>query len=258
MNVIDAFSGLVFFLFFGICLSFAQIVELNGEIIASGDVENIHIINISSKSFTTSNAAGKFKINAKAQDTLQFSSVKYKTATLMVGYGNVRTAKITVYLEDQVNVLDEVIVGKVLTGKLDSDIENSDAERSIDFYDLGLPGYVGKPLTQSERRLAEASKGQPGTLAILPIINAITGRTKMLKERVRLERNANLMRTIKENLSEGFFATHPLETKHREEFFQYSSEKENFESRCRDKSEIEIFEFLEESYEEFLQNKNED
>ena len=234
--------------------SFAQTAEITGRVIANGDVENIHVINQTSKLFTTTNSGGFFKITATYRDTLRFTSVRYSRKEVVVTYSNIQEQEITVYLEENINVLDEVIVGRVLTGKLDSDIENSQAERPIDFYDLGLPGYTGRPLTQSERRLAEARKAQPGVIPILPLLNAISGRTKMLKERVILERKSTMMKSIKDRLSEDFFHTHPLDERYHEEFFLFCQEDESFEQRCREKSDIEIFEYLEEKYAVYLEN----
>lgn len=232
----------------------AQTVELFGQVFGNEDIENIHVINRSSKMFTTTNALGNFKISAKHRDTIQLTSVLYKTATVVVSYDMIQKKEIKVYLEENVNVLDEVLVGKVLTGRLDSDVENSDAERDINFYDVGLPGYKGKPLTQSERRLAEATKAQPGVIPILPLINAISGRTKMLKERVRLESISQLATSIKDRLSKDFFGTHPLEETYHEEFFFYCSEDPTFMQRCKNRSDIEIFEYLSEKYVSFKDN----
>ena len=44
--------------------------------------------------------------------------------------------------------------------RLPFDIKNNEVERPIDFYDIGIPGYTGKPKTQSERRLHEADAGK--------------------------------------------------------------------------------------------------
>ncbi|MBT8289139.1 MAG: hypothetical protein HKN00_00270 [Flavobacteriaceae bacterium] len=233
---------------------FGQTVEITGQIIAKGDVENIHVINRTSNHFTTTNAKGYFRITATYKDTLQFTSVRYKTTTRVVSYSIIQDRNITVYLEENVNVLDEVIVGKVLTGKLDSDIENTDAERPIDFYDLGLPGYKGPLPTQSERRLAEATKVQPGLIPILPLINAISGRTKTLKEHVRLERLAALLQSIKDRLSNDFFETYPIAEDHRQEFLYFCSEDADFDRRCYNRSDIEVFEFLAEKYEDYQLN----
>lgn len=234
-----------------ISLSWAQTIQLKGHVIANDDVENIHVINTTSKRFTTTNNLGVFEIPAKFQDTLQFTSVRYKTVNLIVSYSNVQSKSMTVYLEENVNVLDEVIVGKVLTGRLDSDIENSDAERPIDFYDLGLPGYKGPRMTQSERRLFEARSAQPGIIPLLPILNAISGRTKMLKERVRKERVAQLMTSIRDRLGQDFLESHPLEEHLVIQFYYFCEDDPDFEQRCRGSSDIEILEFLSEKYVEF-------
>ena len=234
--------------------SYAQTVEIKGRVIGQDDVENIHVINKTSKMFTTTNVLGAFKINAKFRDTIQFTSVQYKTKTLVVSYKNIQEKALEVYLEEQINVLDEVIVGKVLTGKIETDVKNSEAKRPIDFYDVGLPGYTGKPLTQSERRLHEATKTQPGLIPILPLINAISGRTKMLKKRVELERISILKNKIKAKLSKDFFSMYPLDPTYREEFFYFCSEDPYFELHCRNKSDIEIFEFLKEKYDEYQEN----
>jgi hypothetical protein len=232
----------------------AQTVEITGRVDGRDDVENIHVINKSSKMFTTTNVLGGFKISAKYRDTIQFTSVQYKTATIVVSYKHIQEKSIEVFLEEQINVLDEVIIGKVLTGKIETDVKNSDAKRPIDFYDVGLPGYTGKPLTQSERRLHEATKTQLGLIPILPLINAISGRTRMLKKRVELERISGLINSIKDRLSKDFFKVFPLSITRHEEFFYFCSEDPEFEERCGRKSDILIFEFLEEKYIEYKDN----
>lgn len=234
----------------------AQTAEITGRVLGNGDVENIHVINQTSNLFTTTNDKGYFRITASYKDTLVFTSVRYIRKIHVVTFRNIQEREMTVFLEENVNVLDEVIVGRILTGKLDSDIENSQTARPIDFYDLGLPGYTGRPLTQSERRLAEARIGQPGTLPILPLINAITGRTKMLKKRVFLEKKSTLIKSIKDRLSEDFFATHSLDSMYHEEFFLFCAEDEDFESRCMSQSDIEILEFLGEKFNAYLSNLN--
>jgi len=235
----------------------AQTVDLNGEIIADQDLEGIHIINKTSNRFTTTNAYGKFSIPAKYKDTILVSSVQYKQTEVLVTYQNIQDGIISIYLEEQVNVLDQVIVGKILTGDLDSDIKNSDAERPIDFYDLGLPGYTGRRLTQSERRLADADGGTFVTLTtinVYKILNRISGRTNMLKERVFLERKTVLTNALKARMDEDFFSLYPIDEKYKEEFWYFCSEDENFEKRCKGKSDIEIFEFLIEKHTDFMKN----
>ncbi len=257
-------------LFFLCCLFFinifwAQTIEIKGIVIAESDVENIHVINKTSNQFTTTNSLGGFMIQAKVFDTIVFSSVQYKLKAIVVTSKNIDEQTIKVHLVENINVLDQVLVGKILTGDLDSDVNNSDAERPIDFYDVGIPGYTGKPKTLNEKRLQTAGDFKPidllsiltGSLAIDPILNAISGRTKKLKERVRVEVNDVLITKIKSRLTENFFKAYTLDETLRTDFFYFCSEDENFEKRCKGKSDIEVFEFLAEKIVEYKSNLTE-
>jgi len=233
----------------------SQTVEIKGVVIAATNIENIHVINKTANKFATTGKLGRFKIRAKANDTIVFSSVQYKLKAVVVSLTHIKERTMTVELTDHVNVLDEVLVGKVLTGDLDSDVKNSDAERPIDFYDVGIPGFKGKPKTQNERRLYEADHGKYINsfnggfglglgINLNKILNKVTGRTKKLKKRVKLESNDVLLTKIKSRLTDNFFKVYTLDETFRTDFFYFCSEDENFEKRCKDKSDIEIFEFL--------------
>jgi hypothetical protein len=247
---------------FFICSS--QSVDIQGQIYGNSDVEGIHVINKTASKYTTTTVTGSFNINAKLNDTIVFSSVQYKLTAVRVTSEIISQRKMAIMLEEQVNALPEVTVGKILSGDLEYDIQNAQIEKPIDFYDVGIPGYTGKPKTQSERRLHEAdalkmipSVGLGFAVNFHKLMNAITGRTKMLKERVRLEANEVLIHQIKNSLSEEFFKVHTLDEKHRIEFFFFCSEDDEFEARCKGKSEIEIYEFLEEKYKEYQINLKE-
>ena len=229
---------------------YSQTIEIEGVVTGNTDVENIHVINKTSNKFTTTNKLGAFIIDVKISDTIVFSSVQYNLKSVLVTPKIITEKRMTVFLEDKVNELGQVYVGKILTGSLDSDIKNSEAERSINFYDVGIPGYKGKPKTQSERRLYEADAGKyvyvglGVGLNLNKILNKISGRTKKLKGRVEKENNEVLLERIKANLTEDFFVTYPLDETLRTDFFYFCSDDENFEKRCKDKSDIEVFEFL--------------
>ena len=145
-----------------------------------------------------------------------------------------------------------------------SDIYNTEGEPPINFYDVGIPGYTGKIATQSERRLAEAGDFKPkmlfglfaGGLPLNPILNGISGRTKMLKELVKKERNADLLRKIKVDLSEDFFSVYKLEEGLRNDFYFFCEEDPDFNLRCQNKGPIEIFEYLKEKLVQYKENLN--
>jgi hypothetical protein len=238
----------------------AQNVELKGVVRANSDVENIHVINRTANKFSTTNSKGQFKILAKLGDSIQFTSVKFKTEVVIVSMEHISQEKLEVFLIEQINELDEVVVGKVLTGTLESDINNSDAKRDINFFDVGIPGYKGKPKTQSERRLHEADAGNFVYVGLgvgvnlNKILNRISGRTKKLKERVRVETNDAIMRDIRDRLSKDFFATNPLDVKHHNDFFFFCTDDPDFQIRCKQKSDLEVIIYLSEKLKVYKSN----
>lgn len=237
----------------GVQLSWSQETEIIGQVFGEDNVENVHVINKSSKHFTITNSEGRFKMLVKIYDTLTFSAIQYKEKQIVVNQEILNTKALKVFLEEQVNELNEVIVGKIMTGDLGSDMKNFSEKPDINFYDVGIPGYKGKPKTQQERRLYEATTGG-GIVPLNPIINAITGRTKQLKEFVKLERRDNLLYEIISRLSNDFLSLYPLEEDNEMDFFYFCSDAPEFEDRCKGKTDVEVFEYLEEKYKQYQKN----
>lgn len=245
---------LVIILLFVFNSSFSQTVEINGRVIVDDeDVEGIHIINKTSSRFTVTKENGDFAIPAKLNDTIIFSAIKYKPKEVIVDANIIKYKKLTVYLSELVTELNEVIVGKILTGNLLSDVENADAKRDINFYDLGIPGYTGKPLTQSERRYNEATTGG-GIVPLNPILNYFSGRTKMLKNQIKLERLDDCLERIKSNLGTIFFEYNELPEAKRTEFFYFCLEDEQFSRICQVKNDLGTLEFLKSKLEGYKAN----
>ena len=259
----------IFFVIFGTQIMIGQTFTIKGQILASYEVDGIHILNNTSKTFTISNSKGEFSIPVKMNDTLSFSGVSYELKNVIVSENMIQSKSLTIYLTDKINTLDEVIVGKILTGDLSSDITNSGVKRNIDFYDLGIPGYKGKPKTQTERRLYTAGDFKPihllallgGSLPVDPILNAISGRTKLLKNRVQLENQDKCIDRTKADLSEILSSAHPLEEHYRNEFFYYCADDSNFDTLCIINDDFKTLEFLKEklvSYKSNLQTPDQD
>ncbi len=248
-------------------LGFSQNVEISGQILGSGSVENIHVINKSQKKYAVSNNKGEFEINVALSDTVVFSSVQYKLESIIISAEDIIAKRLNVTLEPNVNELEEVVVGKVLTGDLLSDLKNSEAKPKINFYDVGIPGYVGKPKTQSERLLHEADGGSIISSAgggingggvglnFTKILNKISGRTKMLKARVKLEAEESLLFRLKSRLGLNFFKENPLSEAYRMDFFYFCSDDPSFVKRCNN-SDLEALVFFKEKYEQYLKNQN--
>ncbi|MBO3099521.1 hypothetical protein [Gelidibacter pelagius] len=239
-------SSFIFILMLLCCVvdTHAQSNYITGKISAPHEVDGIHIINKTASRFTISNSNGEFVIQGKLNDTILFSGISYQPKEIIVTKLIIASKEFTVYLEELVNVLDEVVLGKVLTGDLFSDITNADLKRDLDFYDLGIPGYTGKLMTQTERRLREATSGG-GLIPIFPIINAITGRTKRLKEYVKFEKLNTCLEKMKSDFSEDLFSNYDFEDGEKAEFFYYCQDDPEFENLCKIKNDMAVFEFLE-------------
>lgn len=239
-------------------MSVAQTVEIRGKVIVDDeDIEGIHVINKTSSRFTITSSNGDFTIPGKHNDTIIFSAIKYKPKEVIIDAAIINSKMLNVYLSELVNELNQVILGKILTGNLLSDVENSEAKRDINFYDLGIPGYTGKPFTQAERRYNEATTGG-GIVPLNPILNYFSGRTKMLKNQMKLESLNECLETIKSNLSELFFEYNDLPEANRKEFFYYCLEDDEFSTIYQIKNDIRTLEFLNnklESYNANLQEK---
>lgn len=229
----------------------SQSFEIQGKVESGIDVENIHVINNTSQKFTITDKNGVFKITAKLLDTLTFSSIQHKHKTIVVNR-NIQSFKtILVKLEENIVELNEVLVGKVLTGNLNLDIGNAEKDTPINFYDVGIPGYTGKIATQSERKLHTATTG-----SLDPIINAVSGRTKMLKNRVRLDESEALLQSVKARLSKDFFASNPLDEDLKNDFFYFCADDKNFIKLCKNQTDFKILIFLRMKYRQYVSNMN--
>lgn len=236
-------------------------MEIKGKVFAASDLEGIHIINKTSKYFTTTRDTGEFVINVKLNDTLVFSSVQYKLHSIKISQEVISNKIITVLLVEHVNQLDEVFVGNTLSGNLEDDIKSNKGNPDINFYDVGIPGYTGKPKTINERRLIEADHGKyfafygiGFAINVNKILNKVSGRTDRLKYRVELDKKDELMFNLKMKFSEDLFSIHNLDEEKRMDFFFFCSDSENFVETFIESNDIAILEFLEQKLNQYKLN----
>lgn len=238
-------------LFLTFCAANAQRKNITGQLIANDEVEGLHILNRTAVKYTISLTDGSFEIPAKVLDTLVVSGVKYQTQEIIVTKSIIDSEQFNLQLIEKVNELKEVVVGKILTGSLESDIENSDAEPEINFYDLGIPGSVKLPPTQSEQRLNDADHGKfvyyygiGISINVHKILNRINGDTKMYKERVISEAKEKCITRLKTDYANTIFQAIVIPENHKEEFFQFCLEDDQFYAICEDQNQINDVSFL--------------
>jgi len=251
-----------FFALFLLCFcSQAQTKDLDGKLIADDEVEGIHILNKTASKYTISNEDGSFIILAKASDTLFISGLKYQVREFIITQTIIDLGSFSIQLVEKINELDEVVVGKILTGSLQSDLENSDAKTEINFYDLGIPGYTGKPLTQNERKLHDADAGPIGYIGfgagvnLHKLLNKISGRTKKLKEIVALDDKERCIKRLRRDYEEAIFKIDSLADNLKNEYFYFCQEDEGFKDLCDVNNDLKSIEFLQSKLKAYKKNR---
>ncbi|MEB8347348.1 carboxypeptidase-like regulatory domain-containing protein [Flavobacteriaceae bacterium KMM 6898] len=162
--------------------------ELEGRVLnESGDVAATHVMNTTTNRATITSVEGFFKIAAHLNDTLVFSAVQFKKKEVVVTQSILQSKSLFITMEDALTELDEVVVRPFyLSGDISKDLESLETEPVVTASTLGLPNAYVIPMTQTERILNEATTGG-GIVPLNPILNGISGRTKMLKKRLEIE-----------------------------------------------------------------------
>ena len=170
--------------------------KIEGKVYSKeGDVAATHVLNTTSKKATITDSNGFFSIMAKLNDTLVFSAVQFKKKMVVVTVNVLESKLLYVPLEEALTQLDEVIVMPYnLSGDMTKDLARMQIEPIVTASTLGLPNAYVIPPTKAERELNEATTGG-GIIPLNPVLNAISGRTKMLKNRIA--RNEKYERTLR-------------------------------------------------------------
>lgn len=98
--------------------------KITGNVIVEGnDVANIAVYNASSKQGAITDNKGAFEIKVTLGDLIEISSLEYKKITVKINKAILKLKELNVFLIDEINVLDEVVVKSTkLTGNLNTDL----------------------------------------------------------------------------------------------------------------------------------------
>ncbi len=247
--------GLLLYFFLTFQMLTAQsffVKSLEGKVLFnSNGIPDVHIMNTSAGKATISNEEGRFTIDVTIGDTLLFSAVQYKRRSLVISPSIVQSKIAYITLEEFVNELDEVVVRPYnLSGDLIQDMQQMKIDPVVTASTLGLPNAYVKPLMQSERLLREASLG-PFSIGMLtsipfnPLINAISGRTKMLKKRVARDKKYLLAQRVRNFYPDSLFVNRlGIPEERIDDFMYYCEVDEDFDSIVATQDQMKILKLL--------------
>jgi hypothetical protein len=150
----------------------------SGTILADDKLaEQVNIVNATTNKSTVSDSEGNFVISVSIGDVLVFSAVNLETKRKVISSDDLRDELVTVKMSRSITPLREVKVN-----------ENT----AITAENLRISPKGQKKYSPAERRVHEATTGG-GIVPLNPILNAISGRTTMLKKEVVAEKNERLL-----------------------------------------------------------------
>ena len=181
----------LFFLLMNLTNCFSQQrTQVQGKVVSRfRDLEGIYIENISARKNTTTEKGGYFKIEMQPNDTLIFASVHLKGIRRVIKETDFSKKLLFIPMEASEYTLDEMVIDRRITAE-----------------SLGII-KPRKKLTPTEKRLhtATSTSSPYGIVSIDGFVNALSGRTAMLKRALELEREEILMRRIINVFDEEFY-----------------------------------------------------
>jgi hypothetical protein len=214
-----AFLALFFFTF---SFGFAQKSELKGKVMSTTkDLEGITVTNLRSNYSILTESGGYFTIHVNVNDTLQFSAVQFKDRKVVVKATDLSTNLFFVNLELVSYTLKEVVI---------------DQHKDINAVSMGILALPAKKYSPAERKLYEATTGG-GIVPLNPILNAISGRTNMLKKEIEVEKKEYTIRKLSEWFEAEFYSERfKIPTDYIEGFQYFLADDPQFENAVRSKN----------------------
>ncbi|MBA5794063.1 hypothetical protein H1R17_00665 [Flavobacterium sp. xlx-214] len=168
MNRTITYIVVLFFVLFT-NFTFAQSKVVLGKVVAkTRDLEGIYVKNVNTNKGVSTQKGGYFSIEASPNDTLVISAIHLIGREKVLTYTDMNKSLVFVPMQFADTVLDELVIDRTITSE-----------------SLGF-GKV-KRLTPAQRRLHTATSSGGGIIPVDLIVNAISGRTKMLEKAVALE-----------------------------------------------------------------------
>ena len=211
------------------------------------DVANVHVFNLTTNKATITSTDGYFSISAKLNDTIRFSAIQFTRKELVVNQ-EMMDGFIVVKLSTSLTELEEVVVWPhMLSGDLLKDMDAIEIEAIITASTLDLPNANVRERIQSERMLYTGRTWdfQINSVKLDPLINAISGRTKMLKRGLARDLKESEYNKLYDELDKSFLVNELKIPKDRiHDFYYYCESDSSFDSIVQLKVKGDILHYM--------------
>lgn len=200
----------------------------------------VNIINVTQHTGTITKLDGSFEVKVIPGDELIFSVLGYENYELTILEEEEQENPMKIELVEAVNTLAEVKLNHFnLTGDL---LKDAPQIQTFDQTKVGIRHFEGKKFTQGERRLYTATSS-----SIDHLINAITGRLKILRKLLEYEKLEGEKEHVFNLLKKDFFTDElNLPEDQIENFLYYCLENLKIENKNLKGKPMELIEFLKE------------
>lgn len=244
------FNAIMLFLFFGnMYAQTPSLTLLKGKITSQiKELNEVYVSNIRSESTTTTDDNGNFSMFVLVGDKLEFSGLQVVTKSIVIEENDLNKKIYVVNLEAQVFPLEEVEIKQY---------------PNINAVSLGILQKPAKVYTPAERKLKAATDldgkiGFGGAMSLDPLLNAISGRTTMLKKELTIEKKEKLLQKIEYLFKDEFFLMNlKIPKEYLRGFWYYAVEDQKLANALNAKNKIIarfIFSDLATKYLEILKN----
>ncbi|MBI9041139.1 carboxypeptidase-like regulatory domain-containing protein [Lutibacter sp.] len=195
-------------LFFMVVLSttYAQQQEaIHGIVKSEATVlQDINIINKTKNLGTSSNANGEFTMHVSEGDSIQFSSINYKTRIIAISLNHLKTKQIIIFLEPGLNELDEIAIEQKVRLDFGKVALPKDAIFEKDEIDLKAAPNA-RNLTDPTSPAGSNTGNILGVITLISDIIFEKSRERKKEEKKMVQLQQNFSNTILDKYGEEFF-----------------------------------------------------
>ncbi|WP_293870736.1 hypothetical protein [Flavobacterium sp.] len=228
-------KSVILFLFFASAIAQSQTLSfLKGKVISQiKELNSVFVTNLRSDFSTTTDGSGNFSMFVKVGDTLQFTGLQVITKKAVIDESAIAKTLYIINVEAKVISLEEVAIKKY---------------PNINAVSLGILQRPAKVYTLAERKFRTATAAYPtaniglmagGSVGLDPLLNAISGRTAMLKKELTIEKKEKLLQKIEYMFQESYFSDNlKIPKEYIRGFWYYSVEDSKLASALNAKNKI--------------------